>query len=151
MKFPRLKSKDLKNIPFSIPNNFSKNLNIIIIPFKKSILSNLTSWRSFLRTLSTELSFIALYEFPIYSNASKIKETIIKGKFKQNEYQKSELDNIIPFYVNKRRFKNNLAILDEKEVHIFLLNREGEILWRSYGKYNLDKAQDLKRKIIENI
>jgi len=56
-------------------------------------------------------------------------------------------ERTITLYIDKDPFKSALGIESEDDIHLFLVDREGEILWRSSGEYTEGKASELIKVI----
>jgi hypothetical protein len=52
-------------------------------------------------------------------------------------------ERTITLYIDTERFREALDIPSKNEVHVLLINREGEILWRTTGSFSEDKGQEL--------
>jgi len=46
-------------------------------------------------------------------------------------------------YIDKSKFKAALNIDSEEDINLFLVDREGEILWQNTGTYTSEKAKGL--------
>ncbi len=46
-------------------------------------------------------------------------------------------------HIDKQPFKKTLGIGDEGKIHLFLVNEDGEIVWRSEGTWSPEKEADL--------
>jgi len=56
-------------------------------------------------------------------------------------------ERTITLYLDKSKFKSALEIADENDITLFLVNRNGEILWRANGAYTQEKADSLLQYI----
>jgi hypothetical protein len=56
-------------------------------------------------------------------------------------------ERTITLYLDKDEFKSALNISSEDEIYLFLVDRDGEILWRETGTFSEDKAADLLQVI----
>lgn len=151
LKFPEIRGKNLKNLPFSIPNDLRSRLNILILPSRKSSKLSLTRWLSFTETLKADLSFLEYYQIRIFNKNLKVFRRYIDRNIRKSIYNKSNLERIIHYYQNTTFLQEHLELKDSRSIYIFLVNNKGEILWRAEGPYNLEKAQLLKQKIIEHM
>ncbi|MGC2498622.1 MAG: hypothetical protein WA374_12830, partial [Acidobacteriaceae bacterium] len=50
---------------------------------------------------------------------------------------------IVPLFVDRHTFQQDLAIPNEKQVVALLVNRQGQILWRASGPMTPDKRAAL--------
>jgi len=150
VKFPEIRGMALNNIPFTIPNDLRSKLNILILPCEKSNKLNLERWISFMKTLISDIHFLDYYQINIYNKRLKVLRRYMSRRARRSILNRN-IDKIINFYYDLNIFKNSLNLESYKNVYIFLINQEGDILWRTEGIYDLDKAQLLKQKIIEHM
>ncbi len=54
---------------------------------------------------------------------------------------------IITLYLEKQAFRQALNIPDEERIYVLLVNRKGEVLWRTEGPFEEEKGQDLQRML----
>ena len=59
-------------------------------------------------------------------------------------------ERTITLYLNKETFKSALDIPSEDDIYLFLVNRDGEILWRTTGAFSNEKANSLTQFIEQN-
>ena len=53
-------------------------------------------------------------------------------------------ERTITLYTNKKEFKRQLKIPDEETIYIFLIDKNGRIIWRTNDKFTEEKAHDLE-------
>ena len=52
-------------------------------------------------------------------------------------------DKVITLFTDKSAFRRSLGIPNENEVYIYLIDRSGNILWRTSGAFTTEKKQSL--------
>jgi hypothetical protein len=52
-------------------------------------------------------------------------------------------DRTITLFIDKAPFKRALKIEDENTIHVFVVSRSGEVLWRASGAYDDAKGKSL--------
>ena len=75
---------------------------------------------------------------------------MIDGGMRAGIPDRSVRERTITLYTNKPLFEELLNINSEDTIYLFLIRRNGEILWRSEGEYDIQKGEELL-KIIEKI
>ena len=50
---------------------------------------------------------------------------------------------IVPIWVDRKKFFQSLDITNDKQVVVLLVDRQGKVLWRSYGPMTPDKRTAL--------
>jgi len=87
------------------------------------------------------------YEIPTLSNGYKIMRFMIDGGMRAGIPDKRVRKRTITIYINKSKFKKQLNITSEDTIYLFLINKKGEIIWRSEGEFNPIKAKVLEDKL----
>jgi hypothetical protein len=52
-------------------------------------------------------------------------------------------ERTVTLYLDKAAFRRQLDIPDERDVHVLLVTRDGEIVWRTAGALSEDKRLEL--------
>jgi hypothetical protein len=52
-------------------------------------------------------------------------------------------ERTVTLYLDKETFKSALDIRSEDEIYLFLVDQQGQVLWRSSGEYTAEKAGQL--------
>jgi hypothetical protein len=55
----------------------------------------------------------------------------------------------VTLYIDKEPFKKALGIPNEKNIWLFLCDRDGQVLWRTSGPYDLKSGAGLREIIVE--
>jgi hypothetical protein len=149
-KFPEISGKSLNKLPITLPNDFKRKLNILILPCSKVNKLILERWASFMDTLISDISFLDYYQINIFNKKLKVLRRYIEARARRNILNRN-LEKVIHIYQELTVLKKILDLKDHKSIYIFLINNKGDILWRTEGRYDLEKAQLLKQKIIEHM
>jgi hypothetical protein len=56
-------------------------------------------------------------------------------------------ERTITLYIDKRPFRDALAIPDESDITVLLFDRQGRVLWRSSGAYSPEKGEALETAV----
>jgi hypothetical protein len=60
-------------------------------------------------------------------------------------------ERTITLYLNKKTFRKELDIPDEKTIYILLINKKGEVIWRTQGRFTNEKSIDLENTVKKNL
>ena len=147
--FPKIEGDNLERKHFILPQDLEGDLNIIIIPFQRIQQSLVDEWTFHLKPLYDNNEFLHLYEIPTLSSTYRLMSWMIDGGMRAGIPDKNIRNHTITLYVNKKEFKKALKIDTEDTIYIMLVNKDGEILWRTKGHVNEEKIKQLKEKLIE--
>lgn len=143
MKFPRVKGNNLEEKPYKLPEDLEGELNLCIIPFKRWQQGLVDEWVPFLSNISEKIEGFRFYEIPTMAKGYRLMSFIIDGGMRSGIPDRSVRKRTITLYINKSPFKNALNILSEDTIYLYLVRRNGEILWNSKGGFDEKVAEDL--------
>lgn len=149
MKFPEVSGSNLEFRDFNLPYDLDGQYNIVIIPFWRSHQVLVDKWISFLSILIKKFPDLEYYEIPTLSTGYKIMRFMIDCGMRAGILDKRKRERTITLYINKRKFRNELGIPTEKTISLFLINRKGDILWRSQGEFRNNKAEELEKVLFK--
>ncbi len=144
MMFPEVEGRNLEFKNFNLPFDLEGDLNLILIPFQRWHQDLVDSWVDYLVNICNNFPEVKFYEVPALSSSYKMINFMIDGGMRAGIPNKDVRERTITIYVNKSRFKKELEIPNEKTIYIFLVNKSGEILWRTSGSYDDSKGRELK-------
>ncbi|MGV9173831.1 MAG: hypothetical protein ACOC35_14885 [Promethearchaeia archaeon] len=116
-----------------------------MLAFKRSQQISVNSWNTFLEELTSNHPFIRVYELPIISNKYLRLRFMIDGGMKAGISYREIREQTITIYLNKKKFLNELDVTLDTEIYLFLINKSGEILWKTMGAYSDFKGKRLQQ------
>jgi hypothetical protein len=90
------------------------------------------------------------YELPTIYEMPSISRTFINEGMRAGIPDQTARERTITLYIDKDEFKSALGISSEDEISLFLVDKQGSIIWRSSGTYMKEKAKDLEAVLTEN-
>jgi len=147
MKFPDISGENLEKKKYNIPTDLEGELNIVILPFQRWHQSLVDEWSVFLSNIEQLNRNFRYYEIPTLNSGYKIMRFMIDGGMRAGIPDRGVRERTITLYTNKPLFEEQLNINSEDTIYLFLIRRNGEILWRSEGEYDKEKGEDLLKTI----
>lgn len=144
LKFPTLNGRSLEGKEFRIPLDLEGDLNLLLVAFKRSQQISINSWSSFIHDLKKTYFFIKSYELPVLSMGYLIMRFMIDGGMKAGIPYRDVREHTITLYLKKSKFMKKLQIETDDQISLFLINKVGDILWRTTGSYNEFKGSNLR-------
>jgi hypothetical protein len=144
LQFPKVHGNDLTGKSMNIPEDFQGKYNLIFVPFQMWHQNLITEWAGFVYNLKLEYPILDSYELPILNRRYKFMQSIIDGGMRGGIPSIDTRQHTITLYIDKKPFEKQLNILNEKTVHLFLINKEGSILWHNKGGFTEEKGLELK-------
>lgn len=147
--FPQITGRNLENEEILLPNALKGEINLLIIAFKKEQQALVDGWIPFLKSLAQKYPRLAFYELPTLSSSYSLIRWMIDGGMRAGIPDKKARERTITLYTNKREFRKKLRIPDEDTIHVLLLGKNGEVIWRNTDRFTGVKGQSLEKHVQE--
>ncbi len=146
-KFPHLTAENLNRDEIEIPSQLHGKLNVIIVAFQQWHQNLVDTWIPLLAELAEKYPELDFYELPTIRKMNFVYRRFIDGGMRAGIRSSETRGRTITLYIDKTPFKEALEIENEDTIYVFVVDREGEIFWRSEGAIDQEKAHSLKSKI----
>jgi hypothetical protein len=145
LRFPQIKGSNLNLKTKIIPEDLSGELNLIVMPFLRWQQYDVDSWVPSLQKMQKKYPLFRFYEIPTLSNRWKLGQKVIDGGMRAGIPDPATRQRTITVYVNKKHLKEQLNIETEENIHLFLVDKNQNILWRGSGPKNEETARILSQ------
>jgi hypothetical protein len=149
--FPNVSGSNLEGKSRRLPNDFEGDLNIVIIAFRREQTDLIESWLNSLAQMIEKNTKLGFYELPVLSRAYSPFRWWIDGGMRAGIVDDEARERTVTVYTNKRDFKRRLEIPNEETIYIFLVSRNGTILWQDKGRLTEAKFQKLQNAVQEDL
>jgi len=143
MQFPNVSGNDLLRNKVSLPDDLSSRLNILIVAFQQWHQGLVNSWVPFLNQMVEQNPELDYYELPTIRKMNWLSRSIIDNGMRAGIPSHDTRRRTITLYIDKEPFKKELKIPDESDIHLFLVLKDGEILWSESGAISEEKSESL--------
>ena len=150
MKFPVVRASNLQRNKLTLPFDFKGDLNIVLIPFYQWHQSLVDTWIPFVRQIEKDFAGVYYYELPTIRKMNPIARTFINEGMRAGIPDPISRERTITLYLDKRSFRYALNLQAEDDIYILLIDRQGNVCWRTEGAYSLEKGTDL-RHVLERV
>jgi hypothetical protein len=144
LHFPVVSGYNLDREEIEFPRDFGGDLNLVIVPFQQYQQTIVNTWIPFAQQTERDTPGFMYYELPTIYNLPAFARGFINEGMRAGIPDQTARERTITLYLDKDPFKAALGIQDEDDIHLFLVDRQGEILWRSSGAYTEGKADALR-------
>jgi hypothetical protein len=141
--FPVVSGFNLNRQEFEFPRDFSGDYNLLIVPFQQYQQQIVNTWIPFAQEVEASFPGFIYYELPTIYQMPVLARTFINEGMRAGIPDQTARERTVTLYLNKETFKTALDIPTEDDIYLFLVNREGEILWRTTGAFSNDNASGL--------
>ena len=141
--FPTVSGFNLNRQEIEFPRDFAGRLNLVFVPFLQYQQSTVDTWIPFARDLEESDADLVYYELPTIDDRSRLSRTFINEGMRTGIPDPLSRARTVTLYLDKQKFRRATRISGDDEVHVLLVNRSGEILWRTVGPFSEEKGRDL--------
>jgi hypothetical protein len=145
--FPTVSGFNLERQEFEFPRDFAGQLNLLFVPFLQRQQLTVNTWLPFAQELEATVPGLVYYELPTIDEMPMLSRTFINEGMRAGIPDPKSRQRTITLYIDTPRFRQALDIPGKNEVHILLVDRQGEILWRATGDFTPEKGAELIRAI----
>ena len=131
--FPSMTLRNLNKKVVSIPKDFKEDYNAVILGFRRSQAALVDEWFNTLY----DIGRLDVYQIPVISGIWKTLgfAFFIDRRMRSAIKNQKERDYILTAYTDLKAFKASLNI-EDSDLHVFLLLKDGRIISHVLGKYN---------------
>lgn len=141
--FPRTFSYSLDKAKVNLPADLEGKTDLLLISFAPEQQKDVESWFPVAQALQhTDFNF-RWYRLPVSSRENFVFRWWENSSMRSDESDPETWHWIIPLYVNKDQFRHSLQIPDEHNIAVLLVNKQGQVLWRSSGPLTPQKRAAL--------
>lgn len=149
--FPNVSGSNLNGDQCDFPHDFEKNLNVLIVAFRRNQVDLIETWLSTLSALEQEQPEVKFYELPVLSDSYGPLRWWIDGGMRAGIVDDAARRRTVTLYIDKGKFKKQLGIKNEETIYLFLVNREGVVLWKTEGTFSEEKLAELRIRVQDNL
>jgi len=141
--FPQVSGYNLMREEFLFPEDFQGQFNLVIIPFQQAQQRDVNTWLPAAQELERTTPGLVYYELPTIYQLPMLSRTFINEGMRAGIPDQTARERTITFYLDKEAFKQALGITSEESIQLFLVDREGNILWQEEGLFSPEKQESL--------
>lgn len=141
--FPSITSYNLDKDKVTLPGEAEGQIDLLLLSFKPEQQGDIASWLPAAQALQ-HLNFqFRYYELPIAEKENFIFRWWESSSMRSDRTDPESWHWIVPVWLDRKKFFHDLAIPNDKQIIVLLIDREGKILWRSSGPMTPDKRSAL--------
>jgi hypothetical protein len=141
--FPPVTSYSLDKQKISLPGELEGQTDLLLISFKPEQQHDIDSWLPAAQAVQHSNFQFHYYELPVAERENFIFRWWESSSMRSDQTDPETWHWIIPLWVDRKQFLEDLAIPNDKQVVALLVDRQGHILWRSAGPLTPDKRASL--------
>lgn len=144
IRFPTVSGSNLDRQEMEFPRDFGGDLNLLFVPFLQEQQSIVNTWLPFAEALEEETPELLYYELPTIHEMPVFSRTFINEGMRAGIPDPKARARTVTLYIDLDEFMQATDIDGKQNVHTLLVNRQGEILWRTTGTFDEGKGNQLR-------
>ena len=150
MEFPALEVRDLEGVKHVIPHGLTGGPHVILVAFEQWHQSIIELWKPVLEPIAAEHGGMEVWEVPSISKAYRLFRPGIDGGMRAGIPDPDVRRHTLTAYTDLGQLAKDLEIPSRRTVYAFLVDCDGNILWRSSGEPTADAIASLEEAIPES-
>ena len=149
MQFPQVSGSNLEGRHYELPGDFEGEVNLLFLPFLRQHQDVVDTWAPFTQQLLAQTPGLRYYELPTLPRMNMLYRKGLDFGMKMGIPDSAAREATITLYLDKDAYRQALAIADETDVVVLLVDRQGQILWREKGAFSAAKGEALAARLAE--
>jgi hypothetical protein len=130
-----------------LPSEIEGEWALLMIAFQQWQQGEVDTWIPIARGLAERHPNLAFYELPTIRRLPGFARNFIDGGMRAGIADRIARDTTITLYLNKEAFRRALDIPSEETITVMLIDRQGNIHWRSTGPATPEMEHSLRETI----
>lgn len=147
LRFPNVKGSNLSGDEFILPAEIEGEYALVMIAFQQVQQFDVNTWLPIAKALAQKYPVLAYYELPTIDRLNPIARSFIDGGMRSGIADPVARATTITLYLDKSGFREVLDIQDEESIVVMLINKQGEVFWRTEGPATSATEVQLGEKI----
>ncbi len=143
---PTLQGINLVGDSVSFPEDLNNNLTLFVIGFKREQQKDIDTWIQTYNQKKLAEQKIDFFELPIIYEVGMVKRLFINNGMKMGIPDLEQRQRTVTIYMERQNLFDALEMKEDR-IYSLLVDKKGEILWRSEGVASPEKMENLERAI----
>ena len=145
--FPKVSGANLEGRKFDLPKDFEGELNIVFVPFLQWQQAWVDGWMPFAKTLVSTLPKVRAYKLPTIRQMNVVERWWLDNGMRAGIPDRKVRESTITLYLDKDAFRKALGMPTEQTIYVFVVKRDGSVMWRGDGQFSDAKGKALKQAV----
>ncbi len=145
--FPTVSGANLDRSRMEFPRDFAGMRNLLLVAFERWHQRDVDTWLPAASKLEAAVPGFVYYELPVIRKLPVLYRSFINEGMRAGIPDQTSRERTITLYLDKKDFRSALGINDERDIRLFLVDREGRMLWSESGPWTAEKGADLERAL----
>ena len=142
-RFPTVTSKNLEGRAMTLPRDFAGTRNVVFVAFQRDQQAEVDTWVPFVKGTVGRIPGTEYYEVPTIGPLIRLLQWTINRGMRGGIPDVKARERTVTLYLDKAPFKRSLGIASEDTIHVFVVDRAGQVSWRETGAFTEAKGAAL--------
>ncbi len=147
VRFPSVIGDTLNGETVTLPDFFTGEYNLVIVPFDREQQEGVLEWLPFVEELQSEYNGLAYYSVGALPDLPAGVRLMISGGMSFALDTAVRDVSILLYLEDQELFANSLSASTLDATQLLMLNSDGEVIWQAQGTYSDSLANDLRSQI----
>ena len=145
MKFPRVKATSLARKEYLVPDDLEGEYNLVLVAFKQWHQDLVDTWIPSLQSLAFRHPQLRVYEMPTMSRLNGLYRALIDNGMRAGIPDQKVRASTLCAYFDVEAFVRAIDRPNTETIHLFLVDRAGEVGWQGSGQFDPKQLAELNR------
>ncbi len=149
LPFPTVAGENLEGRAYRIPEELPGRLRLILLAFEQRQQRDVETWFPTATRIADGRDDLTWWEFPTLQSAWRLMRWFIDGGMRSGIPDRSARERTVTLYLDRSAFLAALRIPGPERIAVLLVDAEGRVRWRSYGRASDEKVAGLERALAD--
>jgi hypothetical protein len=151
MRFPTLNARDLEGRSLQIPDDLPGPARLVVLAFQRDHQSPIETWLPHLSALEKEFPGLEVWEVAALSRRYRVWRGVIDHGMRAGIADARVRRHTLTSYLDLQELQRPLDLRDFADIHLYLLDGHGLVLWQGAGGYDPAMLGLLKSALSEHL
>jgi hypothetical protein len=143
LRFPTVSGHNLLQNRVTLPEDFAGQLNLVVIAFERWQQSRVDTWLPFISQIERINDAVRYYQLATYQQTEPLAPLFGDESTWSGTFEPVARERTIMFFADRPAFRRALELPNEDDIYVVLIDRQGNILWRTEGAFASEKVASL--------
>ncbi len=149
LRFPAITGETLTGEQLALPEDFGGRFALVTVPFDREQQVMANGWLPFARELAEQTSGLTFYSVAIFPDMAAPMRAFIRLGMNAVIPADIHAVTLTAFLQDRQTFLDALAVPNVSAIQVFLINADGDVLWRGQGEFTPEQGEDVRTVLEE--
>lgn len=147
IRFPTVSGETLSGNTVTLPDFFSGQYNLVILPFDREQQEDVVNWLPFVQALQGQYDGLAYYSIGALPDVAAPVRLMISGGMRLAVEPAVQEVAVLLYLEDQQAFADALNISSLEQTQLLILDEQGDVLWQTSGVYHEALADTIREQV----